>query len=197
MRRLSLAASLLLFLTAPAAAFDAKDRTFQPGRVGAIVAGKTKPADLARLYGAGNVRKEMMDEPGGGEMHPGAFVFKETPDALQVHFSDDGKSIAYVTVLGKNWASKDGLRVGTSAAELERLNGGPFDFYGFGFDYGGQVFAGGAALKDYDIFIHPTREDDAAMEQLTKPEAKVSSSHPAVKTAGLAVSFISVSFRPK
>lgn len=64
-----------------------------------------------------------MDEPGGGETHPGAFVFQETPQ--------------------------------------------------------------------------PTREDDAAMEQLTKPEAKVSSSHPAVKTAGLAVSFISVSFRPK
>ena len=146
MRLACLALAALVVLAAPAAAQDVRDRTFAPGRVGAIVKGKAKPADLARIFGARNVRREMMDELGGGELHPGAYIHRGSPDALAVHFTEDGKTIMYVVVLGTNWKSKEGLRVGMTAEELERLNGGPFKFYGFGFDYGGQVFAGGPAL---------------------------------------------------
>ncbi len=194
MRRLSLALAFVLVLSAPAAAFDAKDRSFEKGRVGAIVAGKTRPSDLARIYGAANVRRETMDEPGGGETHPGAFVFKETPDAIQIHFTEDAQKISYVVVLGTNWKAANGLKVGSSAAEIERLNGGPFEFYGFGFDYGGQVFTTAAALEGLTLYIHPTREDAAAREALTKPEEKLASSLPAVAAAGLAVSFIEIDF---
>jgi hypothetical protein len=190
--RLALAAALAA--AAPAAAQDASDRTFAPGRVGAIVKGKTKPADLARIFGARNVKREMMDEPGGGELHPGANVFPGSPNALTVHFTENGKSISYVSVLGPNWRSKEGLRVGTTAEELERLNGGPFKFYGFGFDYGGQVFADGPALARYTIYVKPTGEDTAAIQELMQPEVEVSSRHPAVKRAGLKVSFVQVNF---
>ena len=197
MRCLSLAFVACFVWIAPAAAFDAADRTFQRGRVGAIVEGTTRPADLARLYGAGNLRHESMDEPGGGQLHPGVFIFHGTPDMLEVHFTEDGKEIDYVVVSGKNWVSKEGLRIGSQVADLERLNGGPFAFYGFGFDYGGQVLAQGGTLAGYSIFIQPTRDDAAAMRELTKPETEISSSHPAVSKVALAVSSIRVEFARK
>jgi hypothetical protein len=197
MRRLSLAFAACIMMISPAAAFDAKDRTFQRGRVGAIVEGKTKPEDLARLYGAGNLRREQMDEPGGGQLHPGVFVFHGTPDMLEVHLSEDGKTIDYVIVTGKNWVSKEGLRIGSKVADLERLNRGPFAFYGFGFDYGGQVLARGGVLKDYLIFIQPTRDDAAALQDLTKPETELSSRHPAVAKLALEVISIRVEFGQK
>lgn len=194
MRLACLALAALVVLAAPASADDVRDRTFSPGRVGAIVKGRTKPADLARIFGARNVRRAMMDEPGGGELHPGAYIHQGSPDALTVHFTDNGKGVNYVVVLGPNWRSKEGLRVGASVAELERLNGGPFTFYGFGFDYGGQVFASGPALAGYTIFVKTTGDDEAAILELTKPETQISSQHPAVKRVGLEVSFIQVDF---
>ncbi|MBL8663755.1 MAG: hypothetical protein JNM29_13045 [Candidatus Odyssella sp.] len=196
MRLACIALAALVALVAPASAQDARDRTFAPGRVGAIVKGKTRPLDLARIFGARNVQRATMDEPGGGEPHPGAYIFKGTPSALTVHFTEDGKSIRYVAVLGPAWRSKEGLRVGTTAAELERLNGGPFKFYGFGFDYGGQVFADGAALAPYSIFVRTGGDDAAAIKALTQPEVEISSQHPAVPRAGLEVSFIQVSLGP-
>lgn len=111
-----------------------------------------------------------------------------------MHFPNDGKAIIYVAVMGRNWRSKEGLRVGASVAELERLNNGPFKFYGFGFDYGGQVFASGPALAGYTIFIRPTSDDKAAIQELMKPETEISSDHAAVKSAGLKVTFIQVDY---
>lgn len=197
MRLACLTLAALVALAAPAAAQDARDRTFAPGRVGAIVKGVTKPADLARIFGARNVQREMMDELGGGELHPGAQVYRGTPNALEVHFTQDGKAIAYVIVGGTNWRTKEGLRVGMTVAELERLNNGPFKFYGFGFDYGGQVFQSAPALAGYTIYIQPTGDDKAAMQELMKPETEIPSDHPAVKRAGLAVSFIQVDLGPR
>jgi hypothetical protein len=37
------------------------------------------------------------------------------------------------------WVRADGVRLGLSSTELETLNGGPFAFYGFGWDYGGTI----------------------------------------------------------
>src|SRR5690606_37525577 len=101
-----------LAFAAPAASQNAAERSFAPGRVGAIVKGATKPEDLARIYGAANVKMAKMSPLDGGEEDiPGAFVHHMTDDSLQVTFSDDGKKILSITILGKNWRSKEGLRI--------------------------------------------------------------------------------------
>jgi hypothetical protein len=161
------AAFAVLHLAGPALALDANERSFERGRVGAIVGGKTKPADLAAIYGEGNVKKVQIHAPGGGEESPGALIHPDTPDALEVTFSDDGARILSVSINGKNWVSKAGLRKGTSLAELERINGGPVELAGFGWDYGGQVFASGAALKGMDIFVSPTRGSAQELDAAT------------------------------
>lgn len=157
MHRAGLLFAAVFLFAAPALALDANDRTFERGRVGAIVGGKTKPADLVAIYGAANVKQVQIHAPGGGEESPGALIHHETPDALEVTFSEDGTRIVAVSIIGKSWISKAGLRKGSSLADLERINGGPLELAGFGWDYGGQVFANGAALQGMDIFVSPTR----------------------------------------
>jgi hypothetical protein len=194
-RRFLLGAAGALAAGGAAAALDAGDRTFVPRlRVGAIVKGATTPAELPKIYGADNVQFTTIHAPGGGQEDPGAFFRRGTPDALEIVFSEDSKRIQSVTILGKNWVSAAGLRVGASLAQLERLNGGPFQFSGFGWDYGGQVFARGRALKDVAIFIGMTRNvDGKAVEQVTG-ERKFSSRHPALKNLGIEVVLITVDF---
>jgi hypothetical protein len=195
MRRLCLAFAALLLLSAPAPAETAADRTFTAGRVGAIVKGRTKPEDLAKIFGADNVKLAKIHAPGGGEESPGAFLWQGTDDALELVFSDDSKRIVSVGILGKTWTSKEGLRLGASLATVERINGGPFKFYGFGFDYGGQVTESGPKLKGYAIFLRPATRDEKLLEQFTG-EKQFSSRHPAIKRLNPEVMLIQVDFTP-
>jgi hypothetical protein len=194
MRRLRLAIAALLVLAAPAAAQDAADRSFEAGRVGAIVKGKTTPEELAKLYGADKVQYATIHAPGGGQQDPGAFIHAETPDALELVFSEDSKRIESVTILGKNWAGKDGLKVGANLAALERLNGGPFKFYGFGFDYGGQVIATGPALKGLIVFVRFVDNAGGKATDHFAGEKEFSSRDPALKGHDLEVVMIMLNF---
>ena len=190
MRRSSLAFAAVFLFASPALALDAADRTFQTGRVGAIV--KTvKPQDLAKLYGAGNVKIGKVPAAEGQE-EPGAFLFKDSPDELQVFFSEDSKKIESVRIVGKNWASKDGLRIGTTLAELEKLNGGPFQFSGFGWDYGGNVTAKGAKLKNFGITIAPDENAPSKDQQKVMGDKQFSSRNAALKNLGVRVTSIIV-----
>lgn len=193
MRLACLAFAAVLLLAAPALAFDARDRSFAPGRVGAIVIGVTKPADLAKIYGAGNVKYETMGYEGG--QTPGAYLFQDTPNFLQVMFDEEGKKIDSVIIGGKNWVSKSGLRTGISAVQLERINGRPFSFQGFGADEAGRVHAEGAALKGFTVRIGETGRAQALKH--FQGEAVFSSRHPAFKTVPFVVTFIHVDALPR
>jgi hypothetical protein len=194
MRLACLAFAAVLLLAAPALAFDARDRSFAPGRVGAIVIGVTKPADLATIYGADSVKYETMGYEGGTT--PGAYIFRDTPDFLQVMFDEEGKKIDSVIIGGRNWVAKSGLRTRITAAQLERLHGGPFKFQGFGADEAGKVYAGGAALKSFIVYIGEKQGSDAVLKHF-RHEAVFSSRHPAFKTARFEVTFITVNAVPR
>jgi hypothetical protein len=112
-----------------------------PGtRVGAITA-KTTLAGLERLYGKSNVREKKIDV-GEGEQAPGAVVFPDDPARrLEIVWKEGGKTPAAVRVRGtrSRWKTPQGITLGTSLKELEKLNGKPFRLYGFSWDYGGLV----------------------------------------------------------
>lgn len=187
------AAFAALHVAGPAQALDANDRSFETGRVGAIVGGKTKPAELAAIYGDGNVKKVRIHAPGGGQENPGVLIHHDTPDALEVTLSEDGAQILSVSIVGRNWVSKAGLRKGTSLAELERISGAPLEIAGFGWDYGGQVFASGAALKGMDIFVSPTRGSTQELDAATG-DRKFSSRDAVIAKLAPAVVVIEVRF---
>lgn len=176
----------LLVLAGPALAQDSRDRSFGPKRVGAIKLGVTKPGDLAKIYGAGNVQEKTIGYEGGES--PGAHIFPDSEDFLVVMFDDARERIDSVAILGKNWVSASGLRKGTGLAQLERLNGRPFKFQGFGADEAGRVSADSAALAPYTIYIML----NGAMPKVLHVEGTFSSRHPALKGFRPTVSFIRV-----
>jgi hypothetical protein len=195
MRIARLAFAAIFLLAGPALALDAGDRTFGPGRVGAIVKGATLPADLARIYGAGNVGYEKI-HLAEGEYRPGAIIYRGTANALEVGFSEDGKKIEFIRILGNGWKSKEGIRIGTTLAALERINGGPFKFLGFGWDNGGNISNAAKLPKGVIITLAPTRNRESKQAQRVMGDSEFSTRHPALKSLGVVVSGISVAFGP-
>jgi hypothetical protein len=108
-------------------------------------------------------------------------------------FDEEGKKIESIIVIGKNWTSKSGLRIGIGVAQLERINGGAFQFQGFGVDEGGRVFAEGATLKPFTVHLGMSqRSAGAKVRKRLFGDKHYSSRHPAIKTAHLEVNIIYV-----
>lgn len=186
MRCIAFVLAALFVFAGPVSAQDARDRGFGPGRVGAIKVGATKPDDLAKIYGAGNVKEQKIGYEGGES--PGAHVFPDSDDFLIVVFDDERTRVDTVTIMGKNWVNTSGLRRGIPLAQLERINGGRVNLQGFGADEAGRVHASGAALRPYSVYV----ELNAPAPEVMRTDGVFSSRHPALKTFRPTVSFIRV-----
>jgi hypothetical protein len=155
-----LAALGLAALASPTSSPDSADWLIIPGaRVGAITA-KSTLADVARTYGEANVRLKRVH---GAEGDPGVVSLVLFPDdstrRIEVAFSDT-VNLRYprmVTLRGSlsMWHTIAGVSLGTTVDELQKLNEKPFEFNGFGWDYGGQIvnWHGGAMSRDTSIAI--------------------------------------------
>ena len=81
---------------------------------------------------------------GEGQTEAGALIHPDDPaHRAHVYFvdGDTAKSISaiYVRDSSSAWSGPFGIRIGMPTTELERLNGKPFRFLGFDWDYGGYV----------------------------------------------------------
>lgn len=140
---------------------------------------------------------------GEGFCVPGALLFADTDDELEIAWQDSARTrISMVTArrTAGRWATPAGVRVGTTLAELEELNGGPFTLSGFGWDYGGGLgsWENGrlAGTLTEGIHFRFDADDDAllalgggpAVEALHR-EQLVRSDHPSAQRAGITVVF--------
>lgn len=179
---------------APAFALDGGDRTLIPGtRVGAIVAA-TPPADLAKIFGAANIVATKLGFD--GDEFPGAVIHRETADELQVAFSEDGKRILFVRVNGTRWATPSGIRVGATLADLERINGGPFTFNGFGWGLGGIVRSGRKLIgPNFSIGVGPKKPGPEGAERQVDGDRAVSSRNAMARRMDIRVEWLHVDFQ--
>lgn len=103
----------------------------------------TSLADLQSRFGTANVK--VAELPGAeGETYRGVLLYPDDPSRrahVTFHDGKDLRGLARVAVeeAGSRWTLDNGVRVGTSFADLHRINGKPFRFYGFDWDYGGTV----------------------------------------------------------
>lgn len=109
--------------------------------LGAITTG-TGPDDIRRIYGPENVVDQNVDV-GEGQTEPGAILFPTDPTRrAEITWSVSTPTRA-ATIRIRHpksiWKTPEGIGIGTSLAELERLNGKPFTLAGFGWDYAGTV----------------------------------------------------------
>ena len=151
----------LLLLPWPAAA----DNTLViPGESVGPITAKFKRADLVKAFGAVNV-KDAKIQLGEGETTPGVVVFpKDSKRRLEITWVKS-KRVGDIRFTGQSslWHTADGITLGTTLAQLQKLNGGPFKFSGFGWDYGGVILSwdGGKlekSLKNVWLTLDPSAE---------------------------------------
>jgi hypothetical protein len=110
--------------------------------VGKVTAAATYE-DLVQIFGATNLRTDTVSVAEGTEEDIATYVKAETAEEIIVFWNDDAvkKKINRIQIIaeGSPYKTAEGVKIGTTLAELEKLNGKPFDFYGFGWDYGGIV----------------------------------------------------------
>ena len=118
--------------------------------------GLVRPSDtLASLQarlGASVAIAELL--PGAeGESSPGWVLYPDLPARrLEVFLDEQGvrPTSIVAAATSSDWVRGDGLRIGLDVSALADLNGRPFGFSGFGWDYGGTVvdWKGGAMAPD-------------------------------------------------
>lgn len=154
---------------------------------------------LKQQFGADKVKREKMYVGDGIEMD-GAVVFPNEPEKrVEVFwFEEDPKRVQLVQIHGEKseWKTAQGVTLGTTLQELEKLNGKPFAIMGLGWDFGGTVSDWkGGALDGL------TLRCDATDVQLSEAESAtilgdqvVQSSLPAMQKANPKVSKITLAF---
>jgi len=173
---------------------DATDRTYVPGQRIGLITAATTPEDLAKYYGAENVRKDSISL-GKGFFVNGYKLFPGTSSELSVIYPNEvtGSKDLQVTIdLGSiDWKSaQNGVAIGTTLEELERYNGHAFAFFGFDWDYGGVVTDWqSGALKDHRLRLGYDYEnrDNLTLHKTIRGEQKVVSNSPYVDDLGVRV----------
>lgn len=165
---------------------------------------------LIAQFGRANVKRANVYLAEGAEER-GTILFPNDPKRRVEIIWRDKKKYArpeWVRIPDESRWTAFGLRVGMPIAELQKLNGKPFVFSGFEWDYGGFVTnwrAGAAATlggKACSVTVrldpvypeNPTKADEAAMEA-TGGDIEVTSDSPHVKRLKPRISEITVSYR--
>jgi len=132
-------------------------------------------AELKTKFGAENVtrREEWFAE--GTVSFMQSVIYAETPKEVVFQWEDDSvkfDKLTSVSVYMQNspWKAANGLHVGMRMTELETMNGKPFTFFGFGWDYaGGCNFEGGKLFNTiYGITLGEVAENEYENPAYTK-----------------------------
>ncbi|MEQ8702970.1 MAG: hypothetical protein RIC19_03575 [Phaeodactylibacter sp.] len=176
------------------------DYTILPGeRVGLVDLKQATEADVLQAYG--DLAQKDSVYLGEGIFEQGVVLFKNTPENRVYLYWDPFMGTdrpSFVSIYGENrqtdWKTDDGISIGTSMEEVQRLNGKPFDIYGFGWDYGGYVNNwNGGQLEGKGFSIRFEPDADATTSTELFGEVNISSDAPAVRNAKPFISELSLS----
>lgn len=119
---------------------------------GTPIAWDATEESLKAKFGADNVVHKDLGGPEGTEMFGTQIYSKDAKKTFEVVWTDDQtwSKPAFVqvtqvwsedgeTATSPDWASAQGVKVGMTIEEVEKINGKPFKLSGFGWDYGGNA----------------------------------------------------------
>lgn len=159
---------------------------------------------LQQRFGADNVKVQQI--PGSeGESFRGAVLFPSDPyRRATLYFQDEknlrGLSMVSVRETGSRWKLTSGVGIGTSLAEVRKINGKPFTFSGFDWDYGGTItdWQGGELQPANDNPVSERMQlrmpDSAGDKDYPMGDSGFSSDDPRWADLGITVGGISVGF---
>jgi hypothetical protein len=86
---------------------------------------------------------------------PYSILYPETDNQLLIVWEDETRTRPYQLYFDSEgkWSTKQGIKVGTSYEDLEKINEGPIKFYGFGWDYSGAVDWNDGKMADSNIRV--------------------------------------------
>lgn len=124
------------------------DYSLVPGqRVGPVTA-TTSRAQLAQIYGEAVLRDELVPV-GEGFMEPGTLVNPGTDQQFTIIWLDQQRQLPLLAMdFGPAWKTPEGIGLGMAYGDLQQVLG-PFQVYGFEWDYGGSVSLQGSHLESY------------------------------------------------
>ncbi|WP_333823768.1 hypothetical protein [Pinisolibacter sp.] len=138
---LGLTAALALPLTAPATAQQPAETSARLTCTGPFSA-EASHASLVAIVGKDNAIFELVDGAEGEKVASTVLFPKNEKRRLELMWADENKRRGLVHVRlsdTSTWVAPNGLKIGMTLAEVEKLNGEPFTLSGFDWDYGGYV----------------------------------------------------------
>ena len=168
------------------------DRVIVPGeRIGPVTA-DTPESELIEDLGKEAATGRAVDV-GEGYCVPGTVLFPESVDAVEVAWSDSARTkpaFARIRSDGARWTTPAGVHIGMTLEQLERINGEPIAFSGFGWDYGGTTTWTEAGSKESRGSLFLVLAPDSATESWVRAhpryneiigERTVTSDHPLIR----------------
>ena len=175
-----------------------------PGQRLGVLKLSNSERDLGAGYGAQNIRHVTVSL-GEGETVSGTLLYPDDPEKRVeiVWMNATARRYPMHAILRgtrSRWTLPRGITLGTTLAELERLNGRPFTMTGFGWDYSGAVtdWEGGALsnLKGQAwLYLEPApgKDKDPSFSQV-QGDRDISSTSPAMRAIEPRITRIRVSF---
>jgi hypothetical protein len=133
-------------------------------------------AEVVKVFGANNVSYQDIDGAEGEKIKATVLFAGDAKARLEILWSDEqARRGPMVRARDRStWTGPNGIHIGMTLAEIEKMNGKPFKLSGFDWDYGGRVldWQGGSLGKPQQggcivgvEFVHP---EDAPEENLNK-----------------------------
>lgn len=133
-----------------------------PGQRVGIITYQTSENDLKSYFGEQNVSTETEEMGEGGEERNITYCFKGTSNEVKILWLNDNLlNPTSIFIRGKSsqWQIQEGIKIGTSLDQLNKINQEIFRFSGFEWDYGGQVNSWGTGkLSKYKNYLSLTLE---------------------------------------
>ena len=177
-----------------------KDTLIIPGkRVGPITQ-KTTREDLVKMFGESQLSDETISGPEGIGEFPVTKVNLGKERSFIVNWGDNRQKILYISNLGSDWKTPEGISTGTSFEKLREILG-EFNLTGLAWDYGGYVNLENTKLSEYQgkLSIRVDAAEDANNKfpkqflEVTGDQI-LSSTNPNWKNLNVRVSQITVQF---
>lgn len=182
----------------PESAASAYDYTIVPGeRVGLITLEKCSREDVLAAYGDSARVEEIYIID--GMTAEGVVVFPDNPrNRMEVYWEPEIDPVRPVLIRisgeGTDWKTSQGITVGTSIAEVQKVNGKPFSLFGFGWDYGGRVTNWNQGKLNNNLSIQFGYTSEGETPEGISGEVELSSDMPALAPLKVVVTSLELSF---
>ena len=149
----------------------ADDFILIPGIQAGPVTATTTEAELISLLGAEQVKRDVMALGEGEEAEVTSLFPGDKEKELQILWDIPFTKPLVVNVSGTAWKTKEGVMLGISLKDLEKINQSSFELSGYGWDYEGSVLNyGSGLLSKYDNTLLVRFNDADAAQRISESE---------------------------